>query len=554
MSDTPIKEVDVLIIGGGLAALRAAIAAREANASVAVIVKGKFGRSGSSAMTTGGYASFYSELQNEDSATTHYEDTMKAGCYVANPDLVSIMCHEAEQGIKDLEKMGAQFLEESGEYYVEPSGEHSYPRVFLPKNRVGTDFTVPLGEYAKRIGVEPLEFTMAIELLVTNKQVVGSVCVDTKTGELLVIKSGATILATGGCGNLFSFTSNPRDVTGDGFALAAQAGASLRDMEFIQFYPWRCIKPFDKTRVSIQPPTFVSGGKLFNKNGERFMENYDPLRWEGTTRDVAARGIFDQIRKGLGEDGGVRLDLTEMSEEDFIKYNPKMWKGLKSKKIDYKNYHFVIAPEAHYFMGGIEIDENGQSSVQGLYAAGEVAGGIHGANRVNSNALPDTIVFGARAGKHAAIFAKNQSKKELNVQQVKKWLDIIMSSKGKEDSELLKGMKKQFKSQIDISLGIVRTEENINEGLRFIHSFKKKLSSQKPVSLEQFRSWMELHFMCRVAEMSLTSALLRRESRGAHFREDYPEQDNQYERSFYVLNYDENGQLMESLQQRQFVL
>jgi fumarate reductase (CoM/CoB) subunit A len=533
-------QVDVLVVGGGLAALRAAIAARREGASVAVAIKGKLGRSGSSAMTSGGYAVVLPELETGDSLATHYDDTVRGGAYVGDPKLIRILVEEGPARAREMEQMGSAFLKnEAGQYEVSPSGDHSVPRAIVPEHHIGTDLTIPMAEHAAALGVQALEFTMALELLVDDGRVVGAICLDVQKQELVVVRAGATVLGTGGCGRLFPITSNPRDVTGDGFSLAYRAGAAMRDMEFIQFYPWRCIDPFSGSRVAIQPSTFALGGQLFNSLGERFMFEYDPVRGESTTRDVAARGIFDQIRKGLDVRSGVRLDISMISEADFKRSNPKVWRGLQNKAIDYRTYEFIVAPEAHYWMGGVVIDEHARSSVDGLFAAGEVAGGIQGANRLNSNATPETQVFGERGGRLAAQQARGRAVPAPTA-QVERWQRILADVQSG-SGELLadpRPVLSELQQKMWLTLGIVRDGSAMRDGLAYVRELRARLERMRPTEVAALRDWSELQFLCDVGEMGLTAALLRVESRGAHFRDDYPRTDDATWRRTILLRHE----------------
>lgn len=518
--------VDVLVIGGGLAALRAAVAAREQGVEVAVAVKGRLGRSGSSAMTSAGYVAVVPCEDTQDSIESHYEDTLRGGAYIGDPRLVRVLCEEAARELEYLESIGCSFARTETGYQRGPSGDHTHPRVLSTVNQIGTDLTLPLVREVERLGVRVFEFTMALQVLVQDGRTVGALCIDLARRRLLEVTAPAVMVATGGCGRLFPVTSNPNDVTGDGYALAARAGAWLRDMEFIQFYPWRCIDPFDRSRMSIQAPTFVLGARMYNSRGERFMVRYNPEGGEATTRDVAARAIFDQIRQGLGVRGGVRLDLSALSPEAFETFNPKAARALKKRGIDYRTYEFILAPEAHYFMGGVRIDEFGQSSVEGLFAAGEVAGGIHGANRIDSNALPDTVVFGRRAGTRAATVARRGSRGTASRDGWERWASFFSRIGTTEPAVDPREATKALQERMGRSLGIIRNGDGIEKGIAYVRDLRRSLRDSAPSRWDDVRPWIELGFLCDVAELCLTAALMRTESRGAHYREDFPHRDD----------------------------
>src|SRR5262245_36352429 len=393
---------DVLVIGGGLAALRAALSARQAGARVLIAVKRRLGKSGSSANTTGGFAAAVEDVNPFDNPQLHYRDTIVGGGFINERDLVRRLCEEASARLAELWQLGASFRRRDGRYHVSPSGDHSQPRVFVPENMRGTDMTAPLREAAIAAGIEVLENVAIVELLRDGERVAGALGIARDRIEGIAIIAGATVLAAGGAGRLFTITSNPVDVCGAGFALALRAGARLRDMEFIQFYPWRLIRPFKSTRVPIQPSTFVLGARLINSRGERFMGRYDPVRKDAAPRDISARAIFDQIRQGMAIEGGVRLDVSAVPDEQFRYENSRVVELLDARGIDYRKIELVVAPEAHFLMGGVVIDQDGRCDIAGLYAAGETAGGVHGGNRLNSNAVPETQVIGHRAGLSAA--------------------------------------------------------------------------------------------------------------------------------------------------------
>ena len=275
--------------------------------------------------------------------------------------------------------------------------------------------------------------------------------------EGYVIRAGAVILAAGGAGRLFPTTSNPIDVCGSGYALALRAGARLRDMEFIQFYPWRLIQPFKSTRVPIQPSTFALGGRLYNSRGERFMTAYDPVRHESTTRDLSARGIADQINKGLAVEGGVVLDVSGVPHDQFRLENPRVVDLLERKSVDYRTIQLIVAPEAHYFMGGVDIDKVGRASIDGLFAAGENAGGVHGGNRLNSNSVPDTQVFGHRAGVAAATYAQAIRPNAADAEAAINALSIMLASVGMGDvAPEIEHATERLRQTLSTTLGLVR--------------------------------------------------------------------------------------------------
>lgn len=521
-ADLDVRETDVLVIGGGLAGLRAAIAAREAGARVMLAVKGKPGRSGCSAITTAGYAAAMPEADPADGADLWAADTLKGGAGICDEDLVAIMCREGAAWIHDLEALGGVFERSGSDYRRSPSGEHSRPRVLVTQNHIGVDLTIPLANRAAELGVAVPEPCMALRIVTDGARVVGAILMDLKTGSMSAVSARAVVLATGGAGRLFTMTSNPNGMTGDGFALAAAAGARLRDMEFIQFYPWRCIDPFDRARVSIQPSTFVLGGRLYNSENERFMLAFNPDGAEATTRDVAARGIYDQMRKGLAVAGGVRLDLSALSAEEFARSNPKVARYCAAHGIDHASYPFILTPEAHFWMGGVAIDGDGATSVEGLFAAGEVAGGVHGANRLNSNALPETQVFGHRAGKAAAGIAGGPPRARL-VEALREAVEAAASGTKVPAGDIAVRLD-ALRASMWETLGIIRDEPSMQRGLQHARDLADELrdATAEPASR---RALHELAFLAATAELSLVSALYRRESRGAHFRSDFPATD-----------------------------
>lgn len=539
-------ETDVLVVGGGLAGLRAALSARQAGAKVLIVGKRQIGRSGSSVNTTGGYAAVMSDLNAHDDEKLHFIDTVVGGGCVNDRRLVRALANDATARLKELLEMGAEFRSQNGQYHLSPSGDHTQSRVMTPKNMRGIDLTVPLREAVVAAGADFLENCAVLELLRDDDRIVGAVGVGRLALEGYIIKAGAVILASGGAGRLFPVTSNPVDVCGSGYALALRAGARLRDMEFIQFYPWRLIRPFKSTRVPIQPSTFALGGRLYNSAGERFMESYDPIRKESTTRDLSARGIADQISKGLSVEGGVVLDVSHVADDRFRFENPKVVELLARKNIDYRAIQLIVAPEAHYFMGGVDIDEDGQASSRGLYAAGENAGGVHGGNRLNSNSVPDTQVFGHRAGVAASAYARTAKPADGDcavADELARRMTTLAAGDVSAEIELL---GERLRQTMGMKLGLVRDRIGLSEAVVTARNIHSEANTATIRTLGDLVAVAELADLCETALACADSALCRTESRAAHYRSDFPDEDPAWIRT--VL-YDRNGAATRDIEQ-----
>jgi fumarate reductase (CoM/CoB) subunit A len=517
---------DVLVIGGGLAALRCAYEAQCKGAQVTVVVKGRLGRSGSSAMTSAGYSAVIDEA---DEPRLHMQDTLVGGRGLGDPHLVEILTSEAPARRDEMVALGAQLAEaEDGSLVVHPSGDHSVSRTVVAANFRGLDFTLPLADAVRSAGCHVYEQTMALDLLRDESGVVGAICVrrGEESGEL-AIRAGTVVLATGGSGALYAISSNPSDVTGDGYAMALRAGAQLRDMEFVQFYPWRCIEPFDQGRMPIQPSTFKLGARLYNSAGERFMTSWDPDGIEATGRDIAARAIYQQISDGLDVRGGVLLDISALSDEQWRYSNPRPAAWFERRGIDVRSTELVISPEAHFFMGGVIVDDHGRSTVPGLFAIGETAGGVHGANRVDSNAIPETQVFGARAGAAAALAHRHVAEHAYRA-GLDSWYES-QANLGKSrvgDREEFKQLRRRLQAAAWRDLGIVRDGDRLQRGLdefRTIRAEVEKLRADDPAARGDHAELLDLLL---VGTCCFTAAIERRESRGAHFRSDYPSRDD----------------------------
>ena len=531
---------DVLIIGGGGAAARCAIEC--SNKNVIIAVKGLFGKSGCTVMAEGGYNAV---LNPEDDFKKHFEDTMKGGGYINNPKLVEILIKNAPKELKNLEKFGSIFdRNDDGTIAQRPFGGQSFNRTCYSGDRTGHELMAGLMEYINKLEkVKILEDTMAIKLIVKDNRCYGALFLNMITGDIFPIYAKSTVLATGGAGQLYPITSNPIQKVGDGFAMAYNEGVELIDMEMVQFHPTGMVG----TGVLVTEAVRGEGGILYNKNKERFMVNYDKDRMELSTRDVVAKAIYNEIQEGRGVNGGVYLDVSHLDDEIIEERLETMFRQFMDIGVDIRREPMIIAPTAHHSMGGVRINERCETNIKGLFACGEVAGGIHGANRLGGNALADTQVFGAIAGRSAEEFAEAS---EFNLKDIKEYADkLIMDIKGdlanKVDNENNENNKHNTKYNIFELINslkgimwdyvsIVRNEEGLKKALLEINDLKNKIEDVKINGVIEIQKYLELKNMITVAEIIVKCALERKESRGAHYRSDYPETKDEWKGNLVV--------------------
>jgi fumarate reductase (CoM/CoB) subunit A len=528
---------DVLIIGGGGAAARCAIEC--SNKNVIIAVKGLFGKSGCTVMAEGGYNAV---LNPEDDFNKHFEDTMKGGGYINNPKLVEILIKNAPKELKNLEKFGSIFdRNDDGTIAQRPFGGQSFNRTCYSGDRTGHELMAGLMEYINKLEkVKILEDTMAIKLIVKDNRCYGALFLNMITGDIFPIYAKSTVLATGGAGQLYPITSNPIQKVGDGFAMAYNEGAELIDMEMVQFHPTGMVG----TGVLVTEAVRGEGGILYNKNKERFMVNYDKDRMELSTRDVVAKAIYNEIQEGRGVNGGVYLDVSHLDDEIIEERLETMFRQFMDIGVDIRKEPMIVAPTAHHSMGGVRINEKCETNIKGLFACGEVAGGIHGANRLGGNALADTQVFGAIAGRSAEKFAEES---EFNLKDIKEYVDkLIMDIKedltNKIDNKNNKNNNNYNIFELINSLkgimwdyvSIVRNEEGLKKALLEINDLKNKIENVKINGVIEIQKYLELKNMITVAEIIVKCALERKESRGAHYRSDYPETKDEWKGNLVV--------------------
>ena len=529
---------DVLIIGSGGAGSRAAIEVDDAGLKAIIVSKGLSFRSGCTGMAEGGYNAVFKTVDKEDSIEAHIKDTLKGGSYLNDEKLVEILVRESPKRLIDLENYGALFdRQESGEIDQRPFGGQTYRRTCYQGDRTGAELLNALKEEIIKRDIECIEEVMITSLVTDGDQVIGATGLDLKDSSLIYFKAKSVILASGGAGQLYPVTSNTFQKNGDGFAMAYRAGADLVDMEQIQFHPTGMVAPESKKGVLVTEAVRAEGGKLINTDGERFMSKYAPEKMELATRDVVARSIYQEIIEGRGtENGGVYLDISHLDDDYIDEKLETMVLQFENVGVDIKHGPIEVAPTAHHFMGGLKINTDGSTSLKNLFGAGEVCGGVHGANRLGGNALADTQVFGKIAGVSASEACKTTDLKT-NDDEVKKEASRIenLIKKGTIKPKEFKNNIKQLMWQ---KVAIVRDEKTLNEALKELLEMKEELANLDVSDKKQYNSdlvtALEVINMVEICILTVKSAILRRESRGAHFRSDFPKTKDEWKRSIVV--------------------
>src|SRR6187401_118553 len=408
-TDPQTRRHDVLVIGAGGAGLRAAIAAKEAGADVGLVCKSLLGKA-HTVMAEGGVAAAMGHVAPLDSWQIHFRDTMVGGKLLNNPQMAQLHALEAPDRVRELELWGAVFDRTTdGRILQRPFGGHSHARLAHVGDRTGLEMIRTLQDHAVALGIEVYMECTVNRLVMGPDGPSGAFGYWRTTGHPIVFPAKAIVLACGGVGKAFRITSNSWEYTGDGHALAYEAGAELIDMEFVQFHPTGMVWPPGVMGILVTEAVRGEGGHLRNSKGERFMEKYDPKRMELSTRDMVARAIYTEVKEGRGSPhGGAFLDISHKPAEVVKKKLPSMYHQFKDlADVDITAEPMEVGPTTHYIMGGIRVDGDSQmTNVPGLFAAGECAAGINGANRLGGNSLSDLVVFGKRAGEYAAAFAK----------------------------------------------------------------------------------------------------------------------------------------------------
>src|ERR1700686_3356112 len=416
-----VREHDVLIIGAGGAGLRAAIEALAKGASVGVVCKSLLGKA-HTVMAGGGIAAAMANVDTADGWQPHFRDTMRGGKFLNNWRMAQLHAQEAPDRVRELEQWGALFdRTEKGAILQRAFGGHTFKRLCHVGDRTGLEMIRTLQDRGVQLGFDVFMECTVTRLLKDGDRVAGAFGYWRESGRFVTFKAKSVVIATGGIGKSWKITSNSWECTGDGMALAYEAGAELLDMEFVQFHPTGMVWPPGVRGILVTEAVRGEGGTLKNKNGERFMEKYDPKRMELSTRDVVARSIYTEVKEGRGtEHGGAYLDISHKPAEYVKKKLPSMYHQFKElADVDITKGPMEVGPTCHYVMGGIRVEaETAQSTLPGLFAAGEAAAGLHGANRLGGNSLSDLLVFGRRAGLAAAKHAKEVSTPAIDAAQI----------------------------------------------------------------------------------------------------------------------------------------
>jgi succinate dehydrogenase / fumarate reductase flavoprotein subunit len=546
-------EHDVLIIGAGGAGLRASIEALAQGASVGVVCKSLLGKA-HTVMAEGGIAAAMANVDRADDWRTHFRDTMKGGKFLNNWRMAQMHAQESPDRVTELEQWGALFDRTGdGEILQRAFGGHSFKRLCHVGDRTGLEMIRTLQDRGVHLGIDVYMECAVTRLLKDGERIAGAFAYWRENGRFVVFKAKTVVIATGGIGKAWSITSNSWEYTGDGMALAYDAGAELMDMEFVQFHPTGMVWPPGVQGILVTEAVRGEGGVLRNKDGERFMQRYDPEKMELSTRDVVARAIYTEAKEGRGtEHGGAYLDISHKPADYVKKKLPSMYHQFRElADVDITKGPMEVGPTCHYMMGGIRVDaETAESTVPGLFAAGEAAAGLHGANRLGGNSLSDLLVFGRRAGFAAAEQATKVSSPVIDEGQIdeasREMLEPFARNQGESPYQVHEALKDNMQSYV----GIFRNEDDLKKGLSEIQILKQRGSNLRVEGSRLFNpGWhlaRDLKSMLTVSEAVALSALERKESRGAHSRIDYPNYDDAWGKQNNIIARD--GEAMKLFQ------
>jgi succinate dehydrogenase / fumarate reductase flavoprotein subunit len=554
--DYETVQTDVLVIGAGGAGLRAAVAAAEEGRRVLVVCKSLLGKA-HTVMAEGGIAAALHNVAYQDTWEVHFADTMKGGKMINDWRMAEIHARESPERVLELERWGAVFDRTwQGRIHQRPFGAHTYPRLAHIGDRTGLELLRTLQDRAVHTdGVDVHMEVTVFKLLKAGGRLAGALAYRRADGSLILYRCGALIIASGGAGKMYRVTSNSWESTGDGTALAYDAGAQLRDMEMVQFHPTGMVWPAGVRGILVTEGVRGEGGVLRNKDGERFMERYDPERMELSSRDVVARAINAEVGAGRGSPhGGVFLDITHRTPDYIKRKLPSMHEQfLKLAKVDITKEPMEVAPTIHYIMGGIKVDpETGGSTVPGLFAAGEAAAGLHGANRLGGNSLSDLLVFGKRAGEAAAASPGQDAKTaaKLDQEEIDAAIASLIAPLDRPAGENPFALQAEIQETMTKHAPIVRDGPTLEAGLEKIMELRARAErcgtggSRSPAFNPGWHTAIDLRSMLVNSEALLRSALERKESRGAHARSDFPKTDDRFADVNFIIERSPDGMVV----------
>jgi len=520
---------DVLIIGAGGAGLRAALGALAQGAKVGVVCKSLLGKA-HTVMAEGGIAAAMANVDTADDWRTHFRDTMRGGKLLNNWRMAQLHAQEAPDRVRELERWGALFdRTQDGQILQRAFGGHTFRRLCHVGDRTGLEMIRTLQDRGVQLGIDVYMECTITRLLKDGDRVAGAFGYWREQGRFVVFRAKSVVMATGGIGKAWKITSNSWEYTGDGMALAYDAGAELMDMEFVQFHPTGMVWPPGVQGILVTEAVRGEGGVLRNKLGQRFMEKYDPKKMELSTRDVVARAIYTEVREGRGtEHGGAYLDISQKPADYVKKKLPSMYHQFRElADVDITKGPMEVGPTCHYMMGGIRVDaETAKSSLAGLFAAGEAAAGLHGANRLGGNSLSDLLVFGRRAGLAAAEHATKISNTAIVSGQIEEAAREMLVPFERQEGESPYTIHRDLQETMQNLVGIFRNKEDLLRALEELEKLKDRAGRLSVEGSRLFNpGWhlaQDLKAMLTVSEAVTRSALAREESRGAHSRIDYP--------------------------------
>ncbi len=547
-----VREHDVLIVGAGGAGLRAAVSATQRGLSVGIVTKSLLGKA-HTVMAEGGMAAALGNVDSDDSWRQHFIDTMRSGKFINNWRMAEIHAKESPDRVYELEQWGALFNRTpEGKISQRPFGGHTHRRLAHVGDRTGLELIRTMQEKTLATDAKVYMETTVTKLFKKDGRVVGALAYTRESGKFVHFKAKAVVMATGGWGRIFKVTSNSWEGTGDGVIHSYDAGAELVDMEMMQFHPTGMVWPPGVRGLLVTEGVRGEGGLLRNSEGKRYMENYDPKKMELSTRDVVARANYTEVQEGRGtEHGGVYLDITHLGYEGIMKKLPTMYEQFKNlADIDISREPMEVFPTVHYTMGGVKVDpETCESSVPGLFAAGEVAGGLHGANRLGGNSLSDLLVFGRRAGDGASDYAE-QSTHSLDIEEQEVLTEIgrvLEPLEKREEGESPYLIQQELQAAMMEHANLMRDGDSLEQGLGKILDLKDRLPQVSVPGSRLFNpGWhtaQDVRYLVQISEIILRTALERKERRGAQWRLDYDGPDDELGAINFIVTKDARGEV-----------